>query len=207
MEIFEYVGMLDLRAIDMPYEENLKKNILLVVTKAVYNIKRLPLFEEEVIASTIAYAPNRLIFPRNYKMVDLKGNTLIEGFSQWVLIDGLKRRILSPSALDYDFSKAKIDNSKPDFSFNYIEPLNTYHKEIVYSDLDVNHHVNNTKYGSWIDDVLKDKKDYKRVLINFKKEITKDAKVDINYSDTNNKEIYILGKTENNNCFESFIEY
>ena len=127
---------------------------------------------------------------------------IIEAEGEWALIDYKKRNLVVPSKVGLDFGQDTNEDKDFDYEINKLDIVNSFNKKINYSDLDVNNHVNNTKYASWIGDILKDKKDFKYFRMTFNKEIKIDDEVNILYSDVNNSDIYIIGKVNDEKRFE-----
>ena len=205
LEICEYMGMEDLIKIGFPYDETLEKGYSWVVAKFSFNIYKLPKYREEIIISTHAKTHSTLVYPRSYIFKDKNNKVIIEAEGEWALIDYYKRNIVIPSKVGLDFGKDNLEDKDFDYQINKLDLVNSYTKKIVYSDLDVNNHVNNTKYGAWIADILKNKKEYKYFRMSFSKEIKLDEEVNILYSNLDNNEVYILGKVNEEKRFEAYL--
>ena len=82
-------------------------------------------------------------------------------------------------------------------------------RTVRYSDIDLNGHLNNTKYIEYILDMKNSsfykKKEIVSILINYEKELM-DGDVVSLYSNEENPE-YIIGKVEDKNIFEVLITY
>ena len=93
-EICEYLGMEDLKVINLPYKEMLDNNLVWIVSKSSFIINRLPKFDEEIYISTHAKDHSKLIFPRSYKIEDINHNVLIEAEGRWALLDMKTRKVI-----------------------------------------------------------------------------------------------------------------
>ena len=81
---------------------------------------------------------------------------------------------------------------------------------VRYNDIDLNGHLNNTKYIDYITD-LKDESFYKKhslksILVSYDKEI-KEKEVVTLYMDDSDSSNLIKGKVNGINCFTAYIEY
>lgn len=206
-ELCEDLEMEDLIKINYPYKEALKKNLIWIVSKSSFNIIKLPHYGDEVKLSTHAKTHSKLIFPRSYIFRNNKDELLIEGESRWALLEMNTRKILIPEKLNISFGANTNEDKDFDYNFDVLDTPNFVERNINYSDLDINNHVNNTKYASWIDDIIKDNKNYKKVKVAFHKEIKKDDIVKICYSDLNKNIIYFVGLVNDIKCFEFYLEY
>ena len=84
-------------------------------------------------------------------------------------------------------------------------------RQIMYSDIDGNGHVNNARYGAFVIDSLPGEfqnKEFTDFRINYSKEATKDSVLNIygNF-DEESKKITIVAKQGENICFESECHY
>lgn len=80
-----------------------------------------------------------------------------EGVSAWVVADIEDRKMLRPSSID-TIAGAKVSDRAKDRQLKLIrepkEKVQSYQRTVRYSDLDVNGHMNNTKYADVLMDVF-----------------------------------------------------
>lgn len=106
-------------------------------------------------------APWKLYFPRVCRAWDTNGNELFESLSHWVIMDLEAQRPVKPQQVENLFGSSEREGDMdPDLgrrvSFpeeSYPEIL-TYEPKILYSDNDLNMHVNNVVYLQWMLDSL-----------------------------------------------------
>ena len=133
--------------------EDLRKlNIAWVLTRLEVDMDSYPLMEESVSIETFHAPVRRWFFPRYYILRDAKGEAFGRAASLWVLFDLTTRRMLRPESLPVLFP----DNSDLPAPLGLPAPVTEVSglmtQEIrrpVYTDLDANRHVNNTKYMDW----------------------------------------------------------
>ena len=128
-----------------------------VITKIQLRINRLPKWTEPVRLRTWVKNSNAATSPRDYEMVDADGNLLLAGSSVWAILDIANGRPQRMSMFDGCFlpqERNAIDRIPPKISALQLpeEPLNR--KEVVPSDIDINRHVNNSRYIQWAFDVV-----------------------------------------------------
>ena len=126
---------------------------------------------------------------RNYLIKDVNGNVVIKGESQWVILNIESRKIVTESNVNNVFDTYCED--KP-FGEKMSRISDFENADIHYSvlpsqnDIDINGHVNNTKYADFINEALDKDALIKRFEIEYKKEILLNQNIDI------------FGKHENN---------
>ena len=130
-------------------------NLVWIITDYDIEVVRLPRFAEEITIETEALSYNRLFCYRRFTIYDEAGQDLIHMMATFVLMDRDSRKVhaVEPEIVapyQSDFDKKLIRGPKYE-SLN--EPISKdYH--IRFYDLDMNGHVNNSKYLDWIFEVM-----------------------------------------------------
>ena len=126
-----------------------------VLVKQTVKLKRPLLVGEELIVSTRAKGERKIQYFRTY---DLKINDEVVGgiYSIWTLIDIEKRRIVRPQKVGITIPECEEYSS---FVEKYeplldIETQKVQTREVMYSDIDLNKHMNNARYLEWVMDLL-----------------------------------------------------
>jgi len=121
-------------------------------------INRLPSWNEEIRIETWPSASTAASAIRDFQVFDSAGHILINATSQWVLIDTVRLRplpiakhlphytVYNERALQSDFAKIET----PEGAFT--EKSFPVHAD----DIDLNHHVNNALYPTWVLDSFDD---------------------------------------------------
>lgn len=132
-----------------------KYNLVWIITDYDINVVRLPKFGEEMTIETEALSYNRLFCYRRFTIYDEAGSAVINMLATFVLMDRDSRKVhaVEPKIVapyEAEFSKKLIRGPKyPDLK----EPISKdYH--VRFYDLDMNGHVNNSKYLDWIFEVM-----------------------------------------------------
>ena len=76
-----------------------KRNLIWVITRQKAEINRLPVYEEEILLETWPGPTKHVIFPRYYKISDIRGNVLINASSVCTLAAVLLPARSTPEAL------------------------------------------------------------------------------------------------------------
>ncbi len=138
------------------FEALLKKNLLWVVTQIRYRVLKPIGAEQEVTVETWPLPPNRLGFERCYRLLDRQGETLLEGTSNWVVMDTQTRRMAAAGDLyppmEFCLDKTFEDRTRRIKDFEATEAACTVIPDE--SLIDSNGHVNNTHYPSFAETAL-----------------------------------------------------
>lgn len=121
-----------------------------IVTEYEIDIKRLPKFLEEIVIETEAINYNKFFCYRDFRYKSKEGELLVNIHSTWVLMDSVSRKagrveeeIVKP------YESEKINKIKRGHVFSKLENAKVKKYQIRYSDIDLNMHVNNSKYYEW----------------------------------------------------------
>ena len=138
-------------------DKTILENYNLVWIIAGYDIEviRLPRFGEEITIETEALSYNRLFCYRCFTIYDEAGQELIHMMATFVLMDRDSRKVhaVEPEIVgpyQSEFSKKLLRGPKYQSLENPISK--DYH--VRFYDLDMNGHVNNSKYLDWIFEVM-----------------------------------------------------
>lgn len=140
---------------------------------------RKPLYGEHIVAATWERFAKGAFFYRDYEIKSETGELLVSGTSLWFLINPITREVLRPEVLlggvrsgepetaeCAPCKKVQRDDSLPILGS----------RQIYFSDIDANGHVNNAVYGKIAHDFLPDnyrKRSVKDIFIEFKTETVK----------------------------------
>jgi len=152
-----------------------------------------------------------MVFPRYYEGRDSENRLLFQGSSLWLLIDEKKRTFISPQ--DYGIEvpgipeKTGIELPMAIRKINSDRPASI--RTAVYSDIDLNGHVNNTRYLDWMDDLFDvhfhEVYAVKTIQINYEHEVEYGTSVSLFYEYSD--QIYrIDGKTPSRDAFHARLE-
>ena len=130
-------------------------NLVWIITDYDIEVVRLPRFAEEITIETEALSYNRLFCYRRFTIYDEVGQELIHMMATFVLMDRDSRKvhavepeIVAPYQSDFDkklIRGPKYESLEEPFSKDY---------HVRFYDLDMNGHVNNSKYLDWIFEVM-----------------------------------------------------
>ncbi len=126
-----------------------------VLVKILVKIERLPRLNEDIFLETWPLEPKKLEFERDFIVRDLEGNILVKAISSWIILDLANRELKKtdelPSRLSSYSSVRAIDGRIGKVKGGQ-QRIEVYKKVIGYSDIDINGHLNNSKYIDYITD-------------------------------------------------------
>ena len=138
-------------------DDLLKRGIVWILARSEVQMDRYPNIGETITVQTF-HKPVRLrFFPRYYIFKDSAGDVIGKAGTLWLLMDIHTRQTIPAgdiAALLPDNSDLAAPMALPATvgQLQGEETVSVYHP--VYTDLDVNGHVNNTRYADWLCDAL-----------------------------------------------------
>ena len=138
-------------------DELVRRNIVWVLSRLELHMDRYPSVGEQVTVHTFPTPTRICFFPRYYIFTDAHGEMIGKAGSLWLLLDLNTRRMLPPG----DVAKLIPENKDLSVPMNLPATVGNLQGEEfiseyrpVYTDLDVNGHVNNTRYADWLCNTL-----------------------------------------------------
>ena len=132
-----------------------EKGLFWAVIRSHVKIRRLPVLGERVYIQTWPMPTTRTAFPRAVEILDSTGGVLVQIVSLWVLMDMMTRTMVLPgkSNVDVPGFLTGFEIASP----NSLVPAGHNQRasrRVVFSELDRNGHLNNTRYMEWAADLL-----------------------------------------------------
>jgi medium-chain acyl-[acyl-carrier-protein] hydrolase len=151
------------------FEDMLKKHQYWVLYRLRIDMKRYPVWREEVVIETWPSGIYKLFANRDFRITDKPGNVIGNATSAWLIIDRRSRRPQSPESLHETLPGLDVSSDRKSVEKLPSVPGRKDRKSyrVKYSDLDQNHHVNNVKYIQWIIDSYPDDFCAKNRIVNF----------------------------------------
>ncbi len=178
-----------------------------IVLRMSVELDRLPKWKENFTIRTWSCGTQGLFWRRDYKLLDTNGEVFGRSTSDWIVADIESHRPIRPRTMistfeDVPNAKYLGDSQNDDRSLDYSAPKLEFPDDLSsigvavitkyadYSELDHNHHVNNTRYVAWAFDALFKKGIDVDVIksfdINYHSEVKQGERVDIFMEDSNN---------------------
>ena len=131
------------------------QNLFWAVTRHRVQITRLPVRGETITVETWPMPTTRVAFPRNVVAFDQDGNELFRSISIWVLMDTVTRAMILPGKSGVNVpgllqgSELEMPASIPPAGL-----MGGQSRQVRFTDLDINGHMNNCRYLDWAWDLL-----------------------------------------------------
>ena len=139
----------------LTYDALAQQGIFWAVIRHKIEITRLPKENETVTLETWPMPTTRVAYPRSTVAYDEQGNVLFRSICLWILMDLNNRSMLVPgkSGVDVEGFIRGDELSTPKSLLP--KPLQQHKaRQVVFSDLDRNGHMNNARYLDWVQDLL-----------------------------------------------------
>ncbi len=132
-----------------------EKGLFWAVIRTRVEIRRLPGPGETITLRTWPMPTTRVAYPRAAEALDEEGNVLFRTLSLWVLMDVHSRGMVLPGKSGVGVEgRVQGDEIAPPASLVPKDPEGREQRQVRYSELDVNGHMNNTRYLDWAEDLL-----------------------------------------------------
>lgn len=202
LELFQDAAGQHALEIGVGFDALIERSYLWAITRIKFKIILNPRSYQKVIIKTWPLAPNRLSYRREYCIESESGEKLIVGSSKWVIMHSEKRRLIADPNV-YPFT----DGFHTELMFE--DKLSKVHDFEVtdlprvvnagFSELDVNNHVNNTKYANFIMDAISpsESDELETFQIDYRKEVLEGTNLQIYYAREGN-ETLAKGINDNN---------
>ncbi len=184
------------KGLKLGWEDLAKKNLFWAVIRQKVLITRLPMQGETIHIETWPGNPSRVAYPRSTIGYDANGCELFRAISLWVLMDLTTRAMILP-----DDSGITVEGYVRGDELTLPRSLAVRHlgghtsRQVMYSELDLNGHMNNARYLDWATDLLPSafhkEHPLKGFTINYFSEALESEQIDLQYELTNDGQLLI----------------
>ena len=137
------------------YDALASKGLFWAVIRNRVQITRLPKENETITIETWPMPTTRTAYPRSTVAYDAQGQELFRSVSLWVLMDANTRTMILPGKSGVELEGTLRGNELASPRSLALRPMeNSRSRSVCFTDLDVNGHMNNTRYLDWIMDLL-----------------------------------------------------
>lgn len=152
-------------ALGMGREKTLDRGLLWIVTLQQAKIARLPEYDETIRLRSWPGKMLHLLFPRHYRIEDQAGNALVEANALWALMDEQTRRVVFPERVGVKIRGVHTGKELPLPAVPRVPTAGETHAVTVpYSFVDLNGHMNNTRYFDLAEDSMPQTLRSKRIV-------------------------------------------
>ena len=152
-ELMQEASIRHTEELGMGREMTLDRGLLWMVTLQRAEIARMPEYDEVITLESWPGDTMHLLFPRYYRVLDEKGNTLVSASALWALVDQETRRMVFPDRYGVVIEGEKTGNeiALPSPPLRAKEgAVSSF--TVPYSYVDLNGHMNNTRYFDLAED-------------------------------------------------------
>lgn len=139
------------------YDAMMAHGLFFALTRIHVRFVRAPRCGERVVHTTWPGVSNRFFCPRYHTFTLEDGTPLASAGALWVMLDVNDRKIVSPNTVDLHFPDTSDIPSPIDLPTRLPhlgETTERFVRTPMYSDYDINGHVNNTRYIGYLCDAL-----------------------------------------------------
>lgn len=184
-----------------------------VMSRMKVEFAKLPMWREKVNLTSWHKGAAGFMFLRDFVMSDSEGTSLVKATTSWVVIDMTTRRLARRGTFTdfaHDSEKCIPENAIEEPAAKVTIPegaelIKTLSHPVVYSDLDMNRHVNNVMYVVWAMDMVglevASEMPLRELEINFNAEVHPNDTVELLLHKADSSTYYVEGKVEGKNSF------
>lgn len=128
------------------------KNMFWALVKLYIKIERMPQWNETIRIRTWGRPSEWVVYPREFEIFDKNDKRIIAATSAWVILD---KEHVKPQMIQLDNEKrivldqCVLDSKIPKITKQDYTGKSEYFP-VLHSDIDMNKHVNNTRYMAWV---------------------------------------------------------
>ena len=164
-ELLQEASIRHTELLGMGREKTLDRGLLWIVGLQRSEIRRMPEYDEEILLRSWPGKTMRLFFPRYYSLETVDGEELLRASALWSLVDQESRKLVFPDAwgveIDGQERGDELDASSPPRRLPLSEQV---HFTVPYSYVDLNGHMNNTRYFDLAQDLIPAAQEGRRLL-------------------------------------------
>lgn len=206
--LFQDIATADAEQIGYGHENTTDTGKLWVFTRVYAQIDEYPTYLSVSTFKTYANQRKVFAFPRQLKVTSQFGATQARISSIWALIDRDSRKLIFKPDLP-EAEAFHEDDELPLPGKVVVSPVSfVYSRKIRHSDIDLNGHLNNTRYIEFIADChdasFYKEKEIASLLLNFETEVAEGETIEL-YA--NEDKTYIYGRCDDRLCFEANLTY
>ncbi len=200
------------------FEKLMELGTAWVLSRAAIEIDRLPKWGEQITVRTWHKGQSGLFSLRDYIFFDAQGEEIIRATTSWLIINIMTRRITRVDRLFSDDQALRLieypNHAIEQEAARVVAPVECCtlsEHAVTYSDLDVNHHVNNARYLEWICDnspqQMEQERHLSHIVLNFNHEAKHNECVSISATNPMADKIVMSGTVEGRDIFTAELNY
>ena len=154
--VLQEVSITDVELTGLTRAKTLDRGFLWVISRMKLEMNRPISYGETITVSTSPGERMHMVFPRYYTITDAEGEVVLRGSALWTLINVNTREAINPEKENIEIpgieEEDRIDLPMGLKKISSDNPASI--RQALYSHIDLNGHMNNTRYLDWIDDLF-----------------------------------------------------
>ncbi len=215
MRVLQKAGTDQLNSLGITYAKMYSAGIVFVLSKIGIKINQMPVNGEKYLIRTTPQKTQKASFLRYTAVFNENGEMLAECQTSWVIINPRERKILRPGEFKFKLPVDETSQKCGQILETRIKPVETAkpvgYKQVRYSDLDINEHMNNCVYGDIVMDYIPEEfaahREVDNVIIQYKNEAVLGEKLDIKVDRIAENSFYVGGDKGEVKCFDAVITF
>lgn len=196
-------------ALGLGPEHTIGRGFLWVITRQKAEILSLPGYEDEIVIETWPGITKHVIFPRYYRILGSDGKVLVNASSVWTLIDARTRSLAT-----FDKHGISLEGLVTGEELTLprapqtIEFSSEHQFTVPFSYIDINGHMNNTRYFDLTEDLIESSAAgdvLKSIVVEYSNEARLGERLCVSVGQ-NGKKYYVCGSTDKP-VFKILLEY
>ena len=155
LQCIQEVASIHGSAMGADYDTQMAKNHFWAILRTRVQVTRLPRSGETITLKTWPMPTTRVAYPRSVIAFDENGGELFRAISLWVMMDRTTRAMVIPAKSGFLF-EGRLEGTELAVPGSLApRPMASEScRRVCFTDLDINGHMNNTRYFDWIYDLL-----------------------------------------------------
>ncbi|MDA3929879.1 MAG: thioesterase, partial [Prolixibacteraceae bacterium] len=124
------------------------ENVFWVLSRLKIEVTEYPEWRDEITIKTWSNGLDGLLAIRNFQVIDSSGNELVKALSSWLMVNTKTRRLVRPEGYmnDFPLCNDRLFTDNPGKIAALKEPINFDSSPVLYTETDMNQHMNNVSY-------------------------------------------------------------
>ena len=152
-ELLQTASIHHTEELGMGRDKTLDRGLLWVIARQYAAIDRMPVYDEAITLRSWPGETMHVLFPRYYEIVGRGGETLVRGSMLWSLMDRETRATVFPEEHGVEIAGVETGRETPYLmKMPVLDTPNRFSFTVPYSYVDLNGHMNNTRYFDLAED-------------------------------------------------------
>ncbi len=152
-ELLQEASIRHTEQLGMGREKTLDKGLLWVVTMQRCEIERMPEYDERITLTSWPGPMMHVFFPRYYRLADEQDNTLLSASALWMLVDEKTRKMVFPDEWGVEIAGVTTGREiRLPSGLKKLPCTDEASFTVPFSYVDLNGHMNNTRYFDLAED-------------------------------------------------------